>query len=66
MGIARGARDATVAAAPPGRFKELAIRLSGRSRTVHRLRRGYWHLANALRQLRSRDRWRAIEDRDPS
>lgn len=36
----------------PSRLKRAAITLSHRSRTLHRVRRGYWHVANAMRRTR--------------
>jgi hypothetical protein len=38
---------------PPGRVRSAVIALSERHPAVHRLRRGYWHLANAARHLRA-------------
>jgi hypothetical protein len=45
--------DEVSAPRPHGRVKAAVLRLSERSRTVHRLRRAYWHVANAARHLRS-------------
>ncbi|HWC36457.1 MAG TPA: hypothetical protein VG650_16745 [Mycobacteriales bacterium] len=42
----------------PSKIKQAVIAMSLRSQTAHRLRRGYWHVANARRRIRraSRDR----------
>lgn len=52
--------------APPGAIKRRLIALANRLPALHRLRRGYWHLANAVRRLRRGDQWRAVEDRNIS
>jgi hypothetical protein len=55
----------TVPAAPPGRVKRFLVELSRRSPLLHRLRRGYWELANIARRVRGpKTRWRAVEDRN--
>lgn len=61
VGPARGGDP--VPAAPAGAVKRRLIELSNRIPALHRLRRGYWHLANAIRRLRRGDQWRAVEDR---
>jgi hypothetical protein len=52
---------AAAAAAPAtarqrGRLKSAAVGLSERHPALHRLRRGYWHLANAVRYMRAETR----------
>jgi hypothetical protein len=44
------------AAGSPGKFKTKLLAMSERHPAMHRLRRGYWHLANAARHLRSSTR----------
>jgi hypothetical protein len=52
--------------APHGPLKRGLIELSRRNRAVHRLRRGYWHVANAVRATRRASRWRSVDDRNIS
>jgi hypothetical protein len=58
QGIQHGTADTAPAARPvkTGRVKARLVKLSQQHPALHRLRRGYWHLANAARQLRSATR----------
>jgi hypothetical protein len=51
---------------PPGRLKRTFIRLSQRSRSLHRVRRWYWNVANAVKSARRTSRWRSVDDRNVS
>ncbi len=59
-----GAESAPVPTPGGGPLKRRLIALSTRVPALHRLRRKYWQLANALRRLRKGDQWRAVEDRN--
>jgi hypothetical protein len=63
QGVA-GAGAHSAPPAPAGALKRRLIALSNRVPALHQLRRGYWHLANAVRRLRRGDQWRAVEDRN--
>lgn len=62
-GVTLGESAVAAPAKPPGRLKAKLIELSRRSPALHRLRRRYWDVANAVRRIRG-DRWRAVEDRN--
>jgi hypothetical protein len=60
QGVYQTPAPADGAAAMPGRpagtVKAKLLAMSQRHPALHRLRRGYWHLANAARHLRSASR----------
>jgi hypothetical protein len=67
QGIVLGPDEAGAEGRPAGPIKRKLLELSRRSPALHRLRRGYWQLANMARRARgSRDTWRAVEDRNIS
>jgi hypothetical protein len=47
------AAEAAAAGPAPNSVKARLLTLTERHPVLHRLRRGYWHLANAARHLRS-------------
>jgi hypothetical protein len=63
QGVMLGDR-ATSGTTTHGPVTRRLIALSNRVPVLHRMRRAYWQLANAVRRLRRGDRWRAVEDRD--
>ncbi|MDT4916730.1 MAG: hypothetical protein QOH89_1430 [Pseudonocardiales bacterium] len=64
QGVLLAGAKSAAPTAQAGPVKRALIAASNRSRALHRLRRGYWQLANAVRRLRKGDRWRAVEDRN--
>ncbi len=64
QGVRLGANATPGVAKPHGWLKESLIRLSRRSRAVHRLRRSYWNVANAVKSMRRTSKWRSVDDRN--
>lgn len=56
QGIGREPAAAPTTASAPGPIKRRLIGLAERNQTMHRLRRQYWHIANAAKQVRMASR----------